>query len=265
MKISQDYNVDYEENRITIYDTRWYQIGEERYPSVTQILNAKAKPYALVQWLKQMGMNADIVSRQAMDEGSDVHNLCERYLKGEEIVYDDSIKFYEVWLPFQRFVKFCEEHKLIPILIEQTVFSRTNKFAGTLDLICILEIKGKKQLALIDLKRAKQSSLSYEYQVAAYKYAVLEMGVLNVVKDLVGELLDINPYLLLLNVDTKKGWRLKSVEDADKKYDCFLAVRKIWEDENPNFKMLEETYPTTVQSQFYKDRFKKIIGGYNNG
>jgi hypothetical protein len=245
VKSFNNYKVDYKANRIQLFDTRWYEVEGEKYPSVTTILNAKSKPYALQKWVKQLGLNADAVSAEAMEEGSEVHDMCERYMRGEEIVYTKDTKFHEVWRPFLRFVEWVTENNVEPILLEQTIFSKEHGYAGTMDLLCTVENKsGKAETWLIDLKRSKQSSESYEYQIGSYMKALIEMGLIEN---------NVKGGVLLLNVETKKGYRLVEVEDIDMKFDIFLAVKKIWDAENLGFDMTTKTYPTVVKREIKQE------------
>lgn len=253
----KDYKIYYEMNRIQVYDSRFYEIGGVKYPSVTTILNAKAKPYALMKWTKQMGLNADAIGAEAMDEGREVHDFSERYLRGEELVYNDNIKFHEVWQPVIRFTNFCEEYEVEPILIEQNIFSSKYCYAGTMDLLCIMTIDKKKYLVLLDIKRSKQSATAYEYQVASYYQAIKEMGILEQIKPY-AEGLEFKAGLILLGVESKRGYRFTEVENLEDKFSYFMAVKKVWEGENKNFDMTLKEYPIKVRSDKYLEIYNKL-------
>ena len=72
-------------NQITFTDARFYIDKEtgEYYPSATTILEAYPKPYALLQWMKEAGKQADELRDAAGRRGSNVHQLTENYDKGE--------------------------------------------------------------------------------------------------------------------------------------------------------------------------------------
>ena len=269
--MNKNFCIDIHSKKIRVYDKTWYEINGKPHPSSTTILQAKAKGYALEKWYKQLGLNADEASKAAMDEGSNVHDMCESYLYGNTVTFEPGVtKFYEEWLPFQRFISFCKEYTPIPFLIEQQVYSEKHTYAGTLDFFGLICDKGKWRLALIDFKRSKQTNASYDYQIASYLSAFNEMGLMKeltanpYIKDLlikykVGDV--INPYVLLLGKTTKKGWQFIKTDNWEKKMDCFLAVKHIWEDDNPNYNKIAETYPMEVSNEFYLQNFNKLNEG----
>ena len=122
------------------------------YPSVTYVLSYFPKDRFFESWIKDVGHNSDIIMRRAGDEGTQVHNAIEDYLKGEEIVWIDdngNTKYnLEVWKMILKFADFWETHK--PELIESEVhlFSDELKIAGTGDLI----VKIADELWLLDIK-----------------------------------------------------------------------------------------------------------------
>ena len=72
--------------QITLQDSRFYQRDPETYyPSVTTVLSYFPKGRFFEVWLKEVGMNADIIMRKAGDEGTQVHNAIERYLEGKQV------------------------------------------------------------------------------------------------------------------------------------------------------------------------------------
>ena len=259
----KDYHIDYQMKRIQLFDTRWYEVNGVKYPSVTTILNAKAKPYALMKWTKQMGLNADFIGDEAMKEGRQVHYLCEDYLKGKEVRYTDDIKMHEVWIPFIRFTEFCKEYEVEPLLIEQELYSAKYGYAGTMDLLCTLAIDKKRYLFMLDIKRSKQSGTAYEYQIASYMEAFHEMGMAYLLKDSFSEKTELRAGLILLAVETKKGYRLVEVDNLTDKMGYFLAVKKVWEGENKSFDMTAKEYPTEIINEKYKLIYDKLNKGAN--
>jgi hypothetical protein len=62
------------DGRLTFTDGRFYQHQSgEWVPSVTTVLEAYPKPYALLQWMKEMGSKSDEVIRAAGERGTSVH------------------------------------------------------------------------------------------------------------------------------------------------------------------------------------------------
>lgn len=260
---SKTYFIDIEGKRITLPNSRWYETKDGTFPSVTTILSAKAKQ-GLTSWqinLASQGVNVKEAGINAMDEGSKVHDACERIMKGESLkFYNEELgienyKLFEEWLPICRFIDAYKELEIQPLLIEQTLYSKTYGYAGTLDLLCTLKPDKKSEkrvLAIIDLKRSAAAYTDYHIQIASYVKAINEMvstdnDNLKTYREIVntktgGELIN-NAYLLLLNVDTKKGWRLTEIDNIDKKFEVFLACKKIWDSENPNIEYCLKQYP----------------------
>ena len=65
--------------------SRFYSRNGNYYPSVTNILQFMPKNKYFENWLKDVGHNADIIARRAAEEGTQVHDAAERYLKGEKL------------------------------------------------------------------------------------------------------------------------------------------------------------------------------------
>lgn len=262
---SNTYFIDLQSKRITLPNSRWYETKDGCFPSVTTILTAKAKQ-GLTSWqinLASAGVNVKEAGIKAMDEGSKVHDACERIMKGETIsFYNDELqtenyKLFEEWLPITRFVDAYRELEIQPILIEQTIYSQEYGYAGTLDLLCTLKPdknKNERVVAIVDLKRSSGVYTDYHLQLASYQKAFIEMinndednnGLRDVVFNKVSPITDISTmkaYILLLNVDTKKGWRLTEIDNIDNKFSTFLACKTIWDSENPNIEYCLKQYP----------------------
>ena len=224
--------------RIEIVDERYYQVGEDKdghpvyYPSVTRILNeAYVKGQVFEQWLKDVGQNASIVSQRAAEAGSVVHNAIERLLRGEELSFDSFVegdfkyrenRFYiEEWLAILKFLDFYDEYKPETVGVEEIVFNKKEKYAGTLDYRC--NIEGEKWL--IDFKYGNEIYPSYWLQVAAYAKC-FEPGTI----DRLG--------ILHLKARTRgrdrqkkimqgEGWRLTPAPmSIDNLYEAFLHVKR---------------------------------------
>lgn len=66
----------------------------------------------------------------AARRGTEVHDLAERYIQGEEIEVPDEIAGH-----VEACAQFIEDWKIQPILVEQTVGSREHQYAGKFDLV----------------------------------------------------------------------------------------------------------------------------------
>ena len=99
--------VDTESKRVNILDNRYYTRNGKYYPSVTSILQYMPKGKFFENWLKDVGHNADIISRKAADEGTQVHDAIERYLQGEKItlINEEGFSKYslDVWKMILKF------------------------------------------------------------------------------------------------------------------------------------------------------------------
>ena len=161
--------------QITMPDSRYYRRNGEYYPSVTYVLGTYPKGKYFEDWLKKVGYSADHIVRKAADEGTQVHEMCEAFLLGEELTFlnkNGNPKYHpDVWQMFLRFVDFWEEYN--PTLIETEVhlFSDEYKVAGTCDLVCEIG----DELWVIDFKTSNKErkdsyNENYYIQACAYSY-----------------------------------------------------------------------------------------------
>lgn len=273
---SNDYMIDLGTKLIKIPNSRWYETPDGIFPSVTTILSAKAKA-GLTSWqlkLAEQGANVKEVGIKNMDEGSNVHDACERIMKGETLKFyneeteTENYKLFEEWLPICRFLDAYKELEIQPILIEQSIWSKTHQFAGTMDLLCTLKPDKKSKervLAIVDLKRSSGAYTDYHLQLSAYMNAFWEMALENndIAEYFKLKMLnaDINntkglskAYLLLLNVDTKKGWRLTEVENIDQKFELFKACNTLWRGDNPSLEFAQEMYPLELSLEVKSEK-----------
>jgi hypothetical protein len=219
--------------QITLPDSRYYRRNGKYYPSVTYVLGYYPKGKHFENWLKQVGFASDYIVKKAAEEGTQVHELCEVYLNGEELKFldDKGRPQYnpDVWQMFLRFVEFWELIK--PTLIETEVhlFSDVLKVAGTCDLI--VEING--ELWLLDLKTSNQLQLTYELQTAVYGQCYEECF---------GRKID--HYGILWLKSSKrgakkdkmqgKGWEVvESTRTFEENIDIFKTVKRLFDLENP--------------------------------
>ena len=103
--------VEHEGEQINFLDSRFYKTENgDYYPSVTTVLGFYPKNKFFESWLKDVGHNSDIIVRRASEEGTQVHDAIERFLKGEEIVWVDENKranySLEVWKMILKFSDF---------------------------------------------------------------------------------------------------------------------------------------------------------------
>lgn len=236
-------------SRIDFLDRRFYKRAEGiYYPSVTTILSFMPKDRFFETWIKDVGHNADIVLQRAGKEGSQVHDAIERLLKGEELCwldkYGNAIYSEIVWEMILRFQDFWTTYKPTLVFSEKFVYSDEHKYAGTMDLVVMLD--GKKWL--LDTKTSNSLHKANELQLAAYAVALKETEGIEV--DNVG--------ILWLKAFTRKtskvkglyqgnGWQIKPVDDVEKSFEMFQTVKKMYEMYNGHTEPIYTSYPTTVK------------------
>ena len=240
LEISDDHK------QITLPDGRYYQRNGEYYPSVTYVLSFYPKGKFFEDWLKKVGYSADYIVKKASEEGTQVHEMIEAYLNGEELKFlEHGRPMYDpnVWQMFLRFVEWWEEHN--PTLIEAEVhlFSDELKVAGTCDLVC--EIDG--ELWVIDFKTSNHLQTTYDLQTAMYAKCFEECF---------GKKVDRTGVLWLKSSKRGpkkgkmqgKGWEVyESSRTIEENLDIYRAVRTLFDLENPNHKPAFTEFRTTAK------------------
>jgi ATP-dependent exoDNAse (exonuclease V) beta subunit len=155
--------------RKQIDDYRYYEVDGKLYPSVTSILSCLAKPPQLIKWIADVGYNeSQKVLKKAGARGTRVHEAIESILLEDGVKY--KLKGDEPKL-VEQFNKWMEEYKPQIEQTEGTLYSKNHEFAGTTDLIAIID----KRRVLIDFKTSTRVQKVYGLQLAAYKKAYEEM------------------------------------------------------------------------------------------
>jgi len=240
LEISDDHK------QITLPDGRYYQRNGEYYPSVTYVLSYYPKGKFFEDWLKKVGYSADYIVKKASEEGTQVHEMIEAYLNGEELKFlEHGRPMYNpnVWQMFLRFVEWWEEYN--PTLIEAEVhlFSDKLKVAGTCDLVC--EING--ELWVIDFKTSNHLQTTYDLQTAMYAQCFEECF---------GKKVDRTGILWLKSSKRGpkkgkmqgKGWEIyESSRTIEENLDIYRAVRTLFDLENPNHKPAFTEFRTTAK------------------
>ena len=233
---------------------RFYEIEGKKFPSVTTILGAVGKPQ-LIKWaaseerkllseaaadlyedtygtpkLNRPGYIASLldragkvkafqrVSQKAADIGTQVHHRVEYAIRkelGQEAGPEPPMT-PAAWSSFASWENWRKGVDLKPKYCEQTVYSLTNEYAGTLDLIG--EVNGR--LALLDWKSSKGIYAEYSLQLAAYWKALSEMG-------------HGTPEIgMIVRLPKTEGdsFEVKELHagEVDGLFDVFLAVKKLW-------------------------------------
>ena len=240
LEISDDHK------QITLPDGRYYQRNGEYYPSVTYVLSHYPKGKFFEDWLKKVGYSADYIVKKASEEGTQVHEMIEAYLNGEELKFlEHGRPMYapNIWQMFLRFVDFWEEYK--PTLIEAEIhlFSDKLKIAGTCDMVC--EING--ELWIIDFKTSNHLQTTYDLQTAIYAKCFEECF---------GKKVDRTGILWLKSSKRRakkdkmqgKGWEMyESPRTQEDNLNIYRAVRTLFDIENPNHKPAFTEFRTTAK------------------
>ena len=249
--IKQSYNrileISEDATQITLPDSRYYRRNGKYYPSVTYVLGYYPKGKFFENWLKQVGFSADYIVKKAAEEGTQVHELAEAYLNGEELNFLDERGRPQynpdVWQMFLRFVEFWETFKPTLIETEVHIFSDELKVAGTCDLI--VRING--ELWLLDLKTSNQLQTVYELQTAVYGQCYEECF---------GQKID--RYGILWLKSSKrgpkkdkmqgKGWEIvESSRTFEENIDIFKTVKRLFDLENPTHSPVFTEFRTTAK------------------
>lgn len=238
--------------QITFPDSRFYQVDSDFYPSVTSILTYWPKPPAFYKWLKDVGRNADIIMREAGQEGTKTHQIVEDLLTFKEIQYTGP-KSSSAYLSAHKFSQFWDQAK--PKLLHTEVGAKhdTYQYAGTVDLI----VKVKDEIWLLDIKSSNNIHESYYGQLMAYKKAIEddEETYKHITKiDKVG--------ILWLSAKTRsiskkpdiyqgEGWKLLFVENEELYWQGFLNAYFFYKMYNPEPKPKVLTLPETLKLKKY--------------
>ena len=233
--------------QITLPDSRYYRRHGKYYPSITYILSYYPKGKYFEDWLKKVGYSSEHIVKKAAEEGTQVHEMVEAYLLGEELNFLNqwSKPQYhpDVWKMFLRFVEWWEEYN--PTLIETEVhlFSDELKVAGTCDLVCEIN----NELWVIDLKTSNNLQTTYELQTAVYAKCYEECF---------GKKVDRLGILWLKSSKIKmskekmqgKGWEIyESKRTQGENLDIFKTVKKLFDLENPTHKPIFTEFRTSVK------------------
>jgi len=179
----QKHRIDEEIGVINLFDERWYQIPDQKdsgktidVPGVTTYLEAFPKGYAFKQWMRSVGFNDIEVMRRAGEFGSRFHDLVERALHGETLLYDeykdiDLWKRFMVWFSFWKTLKTTANVSYNDSWIETIVYDHENLYGGRRDFR--MTINGKN--IAVDWKSGNYVGDEAQMQIAAYAIAEEKM------------------------------------------------------------------------------------------
>lgn len=221
-------------NQITLKDKNFYVIDGVAYPRCTWILSYYPKGEGLNRW---MGGQASYEAAQeamhkAGDRGTKVHQAIQDLIAGQSLMYQDFPE--DQWAMISSFVQWCKDFNPKFLANEQLVYSKEYSYAGTFD--SLVEIGNQKYI--VDFKTSGALYPSYNCQVAAYIQAYLEMN-----KDFKETLV---PALLRLGTKHRKGYEFVTKPTWEDDFQTFIAVKHIFEAENPDLKPKIKTINKTL-------------------
>jgi hypothetical protein len=243
LEISDDHK------QITLPDSRFYRRNGNYYPSVTYVLGYYPKGKHFEDWLKKVGYASEYIVKKAAEEGTQVHEMVEEYLNGNELNFLDKNGYPQynpdVWQMFLRFVEFWETYK--PKLIETEVhlFSDELKVAGTCDLICEIN----DELWILDVKTSNHIQPTYELQTAVYTQCY---------KECYGKDTQRQGILWLKSAKRGpkkdkiqgKGWEVVEPERTqEENLSIFETVRRLFDLENPTSSPSFESFRTIAKRE----------------
>ena len=236
--------------RIDFLDRRVYERSPGvYYPSVTSILSALPMDPFFLQWIQDVGKNADLIRDRAAKEGTQVHEGIEALVKGQGLDWVDeygnakySLTVWKMLLKFQDFYNLVKPQTLAS---EMFLYSDKYQYAGTTDYLCQVG----DETWLIDFKTSNHIGLSYDLQLAAYAKALEELRGIKV--DRCG--------ILWLKASTRtakfvpkqgtcqgEGWAISFVKDVDKAFDIFQHVYAIYKVLYPKIEPYTKSYPVEI-------------------
>ena len=174
MKLNTKYN--YPKSIRAYYNgQRLYDVNSEKLPSVTTILNAtktEEQKASLERWRQKVGTKeADHISRQSLNRGSEMHSFLELFLLGKlnlDLLGDNTLERKMA----DQIIENGLRDKLSEVWgVEATLFY-PSKFAGACDLVGVYESKQ----TILDFKqgnkpRKDEWNEDYYLQLGAYSLA----------------------------------------------------------------------------------------------
>lgn len=156
-------------SRRNIDETRYYQVDDVIYPSITSVISfVSRKKFA--DWRARVGnVEANKITKQATTRGTKLHRVFEVYLQNGDYQSLDEYQVPLIKLMFNA-AKSALDSRLDNVYQQETsMYSHRLCLAGTVDLIC--EVDG--ELAIVDFKTSKKEKPEewledYFVQLSAY-------------------------------------------------------------------------------------------------
>jgi hypothetical protein len=232
--------------QITTVDERYYALPSNDpktflpvykfVPSVTYITSFYPKGKFFEEWLRKNGQESEIIKQLAAERGSKIHQACNDLIKGNEVAMfskfvntttgteeELTADEYEAVFSFANWVK-----DIKPKFVDAEYIAWGDGYAGTIDLRCEIN----KETYIVDFKTSQYIWPSMELQLSAYKHTEWfpEMAKLAI--------------LQLGYKKNKAGYKFTEIED---KYDLFLNVKAIFENETQGEKPKQIELPLSIK------------------
>lgn len=154
---------------------------------------------------------------KAGEIGSQAHALIEwrlRQMLGQTVGPEPRVTDAAQWA-FMAWEDWAKSVNLKPKFIEQTVFSRTHRYAGTMDLLA--DVEGVS--TLVDFKTGKSIYGEAHLQNVAYQQALIEMGHQTPARGLI---------VRLPKAQGDPAFEVAQVPTRDTLFPVFLHVLEVW-------------------------------------
>jgi len=259
--------------QVTTVDERWYiktvKGKDIFYPSVTWICYYYPKGISYFKWLANKGWDeAEAIKVEAGERGSKVHNAIHDLVCGKEVKMDDkyfseskgqdeelSVDEWEAIVSFRDWFSLVKPEV---IASEVVGFNDKDKYAGTMDCICLIRKNIKynsteitRGFYLLDWKTSQDIWPSYEIQVSAYRSMVSNDVKKQMAKLLTPEEAKDKEFkkikLGILQVGYRRNKNKFKFTMVDDKYNLFLATKKIWENECASISPRQIDYPRSLK------------------
>lgn len=191
-------------------DKKQPRLYNDRFPSVTEVLNVISKPH-LDAWRKKVGSGvADKTAGTATALGTRVHAVCNSLSQGHDISGEDE----KIRLMAGAYGQFLDENVDEVLATERALISPMLGVGGTLD--AYVRLKDGSH-AIIDIKTSKGFNPDMGLQLAAYSFMMQEID----------EPVD-HRIVVRLNKEKPGKFYVKYYEDHIRDIDAFRAAVVLW-------------------------------------
>lgn len=168
---------------------RYYSCNDQKYPSVTSVINSYYDQSWLEKWKVRVGEEkANKISTQAKNRGTAVHSICEKFLLNQE--YEKGAMPVNLE-EFYKIQPMLEEKISIVYGIELPLYSNALRLAGTTDAVTTWS----GTLSVLDFKTAKRRKRAADIEHYFIQKTIYSM----MIEELYG--LEVNNIVTIMLVD----------------------------------------------------------------